>query len=153
MGLVLVCCVYLLDGIKSFCFEVEAFPYFGEAASSQLLSSEISVNECLIFEDRFIMCTFENRFFIGVFNGKRFFISLSFVSDFSFVELAVGAISTNWLEDEVFVGMIAAAFVQAVTLEKFALALIVQFVLLEVRIIAWLTTFAPLVFPFLAGKL
>ena len=49
MGLIFIGSIYLLDSVKGFGFEMEAFPHFGKSSSTKLFSSQIAFNKSLIF--------------------------------------------------------------------------------------------------------
>jgi hypothetical protein len=153
MRLVFIGGVDLLDGVEGLGLEVKAFPHLGKTTPSQLLAAEVAVDECFVLENGVIVCAFEYRLLIGLLN-RRIFICLGFVPNPALIGLALSPVSAHRVESQMVVGgVIAASFVQTVAFEQFALALVVQLVLLEVGIIVRLATLAPLVLALLArGK-
>ena len=59
MGLVLVGRVDLFHCVEYFGLEMKALPNLGEAAPSQLLASQVTLDKCLVFKDQFVVGSFE----------------------------------------------------------------------------------------------
>lgn len=60
VGLILVCCINLLDSVKCFGFEMKSFPNFRKTTTAKLFASKIAVDETFILQNGFVVGPFEN---------------------------------------------------------------------------------------------
>lgn len=89
MGLVFIGGIYLFYCIEHLCLEIETFPNFWKATSAKLFSSQISLDESFILEEKLVLCSFKACCIIIVLTLMGFcayiFFMLSFISISGFV--------------------------------------------------------------------
>lgn len=94
-----------------------------------MFAPKIAINEGLVLEYGLVMRSFEDGFFIAFL--RRVLINLRLVPSLAFISLALCSVLTGGIEAEMIVGcVIAGPFMHPVALEKFALTLVMKFVLL-----------------------
>lgn len=152
VGLVFVCGVDLFDCEECFAFEVESFPHFWKASSSQLLPSQVALNERFILDVEFVMGSFEtcifDIFIVLIRNDIGFLFHISFVPHFGFGVpggLSFLGKSVDWLID-LFLRLMLLLSTSIVSSKKLAPPLYVEFVPTHVGVGGGLTAFGSLFF-------